>query len=668
MSKKTYRKNNILKHSLLRRLVHVVVGNEENLACLAISFFVEQTLIEIGNNRSKSEIVKEIKNVFLLSFSSEEITEALSKLVSDGKIIISTSQRYSLEIKRLEEIRKKNSESKKFEDKIFSDWLVIISTKHPNLSDSDKRCLVSDLQLYLNKIFLQHGAECVTLIYPDEEKVNDLLDTYSIENLDEMFPDRSEQLRNIRQAEFPLFLRQLDNDKKTYFAGLLDGTFVYNLIQVDPQTQKFIQDNYKNYRLYLDTNVLYSLFDLQDKRRSTSVEEAIKLAKSFGMKVVVSARTVDEMKKSISHKKDLLLKSPEIKRELAEVGADISEEENFITAYWRAFHNTGISKNDFIEKFTHVSELLLAKNIPIENAVDFDSKTIEEERKALKVALLPQRKTENVARHDAYHRILINSLRKNAEQKQIPDKYWFLSLDSMLLKYDRNTREKGDSPFVLLPHQLLQILRPFGRRSQDYDAVFFELFSRPQIKSAQGVLPTNLTQKILAKMSGFSDLPPEIALGIILDQSFRKNVLEYQDDDTKLIALVENKTESALTTELKEYKERLEKLELDNQKQNRMKEADDMNNRRTNTTNEGQIEFYKNLAFYISIILFVVVNVTVFTNFWGNFGKIIKCIAILLDLGSFALILRIKWRLGMIIAIVLGAIGVLGFIIQTVDR
>ena len=667
MNKQKFTKNeHELKHHLLRRLVHVVVGSEENVASSAITFFIEQTLLELGNNKSQREIVQGVRQVFLLNFTTEEIAGALERLSSNGKIL-NTAGRYSLEINRAEEIKKKNVEARTFEERIFADWLVVILSKYPNLSEDDKKCLIADLQLYLNKIFLQHGAECVALIYPEEEKLNQLLKNYSTETLDKILPERSELLKEIRRVEFPLFLRQIDNEKKIYFAGILDGTFVYNLVQVDPLTQKLIRDNYKNYHLYLDTNLLYSLFDLQDKRRTSTVEKAINLAKSFGMKVVVSQQTVEEMKKSIALKKDLLFSSPTIKRELAEVGADISEEENFITAYWRAFHKTGISKVDFVEKLTHVSELLAAKNIPVEKNIEFGNDVIEKEIELLNTSLLPQRKTENVARHDAYHKVLIRELRKEAEQQQKPDKYWFLSLDSLLLTYDRKTQEKGETPFVFLPHQLLQILRPFGQRTQDYDATFFELFSRPQIKSAQGVLPTNLTQKILAKMSGFNDLPPEIALGIILDQSFRKNILGAGDDDTALNALIETQTENVLITELRGYKERLEQLELESQKRGRMSEAEAREKQREDTQQEKQIVFYKNLALGALFVLLLLANILVYFYLWEHLNNFLKGVALLVDIGLLALVIGIRWKLSRSFEIVLGVIGVVGFILQIID-
>jgi len=194
MSKNHFTQNeNELKHHLLRRLVHVVVGSEEGIADSAITFFVEQTLLELGNNKSQREIVQGVRQVFLLNFTPEEVAGALEKLSTNGKILNSTG-RYSLEINRAEEIKKKNVDGRVFEERIFADWVVIISSKYPNLSDEDKKHLIADLQLYLNKIFLQHGAECVTLIYPEEAKLNQLLKNYSTETLDKILPERSEIL------------------------------------------------------------------------------------------------------------------------------------------------------------------------------------------------------------------------------------------------------------------------------------------------------------------------------------------------------------------------------------------------------------------------------------------------------------------------------------------
>jgi len=653
---------------LLRRLVHVVVGSEEETSDPILGFFIEQTLLEVGNNQSLRKIVRGIQQVFLLNFSPPEITPALQKSVQAGRVVASQDSRYSLEARRADELRKQNSETRNFEDMIYSEWSALLTTKYPDLSDEDKKNLVADLRLYLNKVFLRHGAECAILIYPEETKLNALLERSSVETFDKELPKRSQKIFEIRAAEFPLFLRQLDNEKKVYFARILDGTFIYSLVQIDPSTQALVRDNFRNYKIYLDTNILYALFDLHNPQRTTTIEKTVNLAtKTFNIKFVVSQHTVEEMKKSIASKKDLLLSSPPIKRELAEIGADISEDENVITSYWRAFHRTGISKEDYIEKLSHVPEMLAAKNISIEKTQGFADSVIEKEINALNAAIIPQRKSDNIARHDAYHKLLIQRVRKEAETKQTHQKFWFLSLDGLLLIYDLKTRGKGESPFMMFPHQLLQILRRFEQRTRDYDAAFFELFSRPQIKSAQGVLPTNLTQKVLAKMSGFEDLPPDIALSIILDQTFRKSVLEATDE-TALNQIIAEKTESVLATELKQHRERLEALELEKSKKGRTTEADAAQRKRDLAKKDGTITFYQTLSFMAFLALLIVFNILTYIYLWGHLNKILKALLTLVDTGLLIGVLRVRWQLTKSVAWAVGIIGVIGSILQIINQ
>ena len=85
-------KDKDLQH-LLRRLVHVVVGSEEETSDPILGFFIEQTLLEVGNNQSLRKIVRGIQQVFLLNFSPPEITPALQKSVQAGRVVASQDSR-----------------------------------------------------------------------------------------------------------------------------------------------------------------------------------------------------------------------------------------------------------------------------------------------------------------------------------------------------------------------------------------------------------------------------------------------------------------------------------------------------------------------------------------------------------------------------------------------
>ena len=652
-----------LKHHALRRLAHIVVGGEEpDIINSVLEFFVEQTILEKGNKRSQHEIIKGIQGIFLIKFSNNEVSETISRLLKRGSLRKEFGGRFSLEIRKVEELRKLNTETKDFEDKILNEWIELVSLRH-NLSEEAKSWLLADLQTYLHRIFLKHGAECVVLIYPDDNRLNTLVRSYSSDEFDKILPKRAPKIMEIRKIEFPLFLKEIDDEKKKYFASLLDGTFIYTLIQVDPQTKKLLKENFKNYTFYLDTNVLYSLFDLANTR-ATTVEKALNLARTFGIKISVSQKTVGEMKKSIEMRGELLLKSPEIKRELGEIGATISEEEDFITAYWRAFHRTGISKQDFIQKFSHITDLLLAKNIPVDKkATSFEREILEKEKELLNESI-SIKKNDSVAEHDAYHRLLIRAARQEAEGNQTAKKYWFLTLDNQLLIYDVKTKQKGEIPFALFPHQLFQILRPFTQRTADYDTTFIELFSRPQIKHAQGVLPNNLAEKILTKLSSFKDLPPDIAINIMLDSVFIKTVRKNESKtirDQKINEEVEN----LLVIELTQLKERLEEIQSQKRKDARSFEAKSVSEQRLSKTKERELFSYKIWMVFILIILLALVNV-IFKDYWGEADKIFRGLWVLGDIILAYLILKIVWKTNKILKLIMIILGTLGFILQVI--
>ena len=139
------------------------------------------------------------------------------------------------------------------------------------------------------------------------------------------------------------------------------------------------------------------------------------------------------------------------------------------------------------------------------------------------------------------------------------------------------------------------------------------------------------------------------------------------DDDVALNNLIEKQTDNVLITEIREYKERLERLELENQKRSRMTEAEMTEKQREDTKQEKQIKFYKNLAFGVSLVLLVTANVLLGLYLWGHLNKVLKGFVLLIDTGLLIFILRIRWKLSTSIVIGIGVIGFIASILQIVD-
>lgn len=689
---------------MIRKLAYILPAINIEVAESVTGFFIAQSLLEIGNNKSLNEVKKGIYKIFLLKFENAEIQEAINKLIEDKNVIIKNN-RYSLDIKYLSELKQKGSEVKGREDKIFYIWTEDISKKYPELTKGDILSLKYDLQLYLNKIFLQHGVACVSLIYPDN-KIFQFEVKYTEDELYKSLPDRGVEINDIRKLEFPLFLKETNSDKQTYFSCVLDGVFIYSSVQVDPQLKNFLAANFNKYAFFLDTNVLYSLFDLGNIKSKNEIEKLLIKVKDLGIKLCVSGKTVKEMKKSVELKGDELARSLTIKRGLADIGADLALEDNFITAYWRAFNRTGISKDDFIQKFSHIDELLKFKEIEVVyDTPDFPNDLLEEEKN--KLMSFAASKTHNTAEHDAYHKLLINYLRDSSKKDGTFNKYWFLTIDRSLDIYSREAREKGESPFSMMLHQFLQILRPITDRTQDFDKTFFELFSRPHIKSSKNILPFNMVEQIMATISSYQDLPDSLAVDIIMDGKLREVILKDGNVGSK--ESIEDLVKKELSGKIKEMEERIKLLEekskqgeenmekaktefsqrlkeneevittnqgkLEEKDKNLSKSTDELNQTRAKIADKEKSVLEKNrqinilrCSLIVSLFLILITaNVLFYIYLPNNLSEIIIVCTIIIDLMLSVFILNIKWKVSKALSYILVAIALITFIVGGAD-
>lgn len=647
-----------VENHALRKLAHLLAGEEGGAIENARRFLVEQAFLEGRNEKSLTEITDTVGSLFSISFSKAEISATLASLRQTS--VVEKNGRFSLRPEREGGLKKINSETKFREKAIYEEWVQSISARHPQLTESEREILLSDLRLYINKTFFINGAETGAFIDAEVGEGSKVIST----DLEKLLPSRNRKISEVRRIEFPRFFRDADEKRRNYFAQLLDGTFIYNIIQVDPSTLSIIKQNFKNYVFYLDTNILYSLLNLEDSRKSSSIEKTISMAESYGMKIVVSSKTLQEMKTSIEFKSKLLLKSPNIRKDLAELGADLSEEENFTTAYWRAYAKTGVTKEDFIAKFKHIPELLKAKQITvIDDTYQPKNKVLEAET-ALLQNIAPA-KTTNIAKHDAYHRLLISWLRDREDGKGGDRKFWFLSWDSQVATYAFTTRKSGEQPFAVLPHQLMQILRLYSSRTQDYDATFIDLFSKPQIKSAQGVLPNDFAEKVTAKISNYFDLPADLAIKIMMDSEFIKKIINepkasVQDEEIKkkideeLINKVTDLTKKVLTLEEAKTKESRARNDL---------QADYAATSAEIVRKNKTIEHLKIGIIILSFVSVAVINIFLFLSYWDTTPISLRIIWIIIDLILLFLILNIKWKINTIFYYITGVAALITTIV-----
>ncbi|MEK7107046.1 MAG: hypothetical protein AAB899_02565 [Patescibacteria group bacterium] len=646
--------NTEIPRSIARKFAHLIVaGDDEKSLHKSIDYLTQQVLLEKGAG-SPRVVRNNFEEYFHIKFGEDEISESLGRLVRQG-FAKEGNGAFSLDVKQEGYLKKLNADTRSKERQIYNTWIASISPKYPELTQQDREWLIDDLKVYLYRLFLRNGAECAALLNP--ARTSNTI-AQSSEELLRHLPQRSKEIATIRKIEFPRFLSDAHTERRVYFASLLDGTFIYQIIQTDPDTFKAIKDNFKNYTFYLDTNILFSILGLRDAHQTSTVEKAFEIAKSFGIKFVVSTKTMEEMRFAIQSQADALLRSPTVRRDLAEIGADISEEESLTTAYWRAYAKTGISREDFLERFRHLSDLLNAKNIQVVDDHFIPArKTLKAEKEALKKSI-QIKKSENVAEHDAYHRLLISFLRDWAFKKNSPQRYWFLSWDNQLSKYANKVRKSDEVSFLYLPHQLVQMLRLYTQRTTDYDETFLELFTRPQIKSAQNVIPNDFAEKVLTKISSFSDLPEELAVKIMLDSSFISRIANTSDQN--ISKEIDKEVDTRVAEQLKDLNSRVKRLERQNLESAKEKEQIQTDASASIGRKDKQADRIRTALLIMSLLFLIAVAYIFYDKLWDQLTLIPRLIALVIGLGAMLGVLRLKWNIGVTFAHIGTAIGISG--------
>jgi len=544
----------------IRRLCHFVPTEEkENMPALLHEFLVKHAMIELGTEpHSLLDIKGSLSRLFNLDFEKEEIEGAIERLKGKKSVISSLQDVYSLDIRTYSELKKSLKDSEDFEQRIIDQWLEEIERKYSGLDQDDLKLLEEDLWIYLTKIFARHGAECATLIYAGQEEAK----RFIAELKDDIFtflPGRSPGLHKIRIIELPNFFKNASAERKRYIAQFLDSTFIIHMLHIDKNCSALIQKQFKDYRLYLDTNFVYRLLGLQGSVLQKAAERAVKLAQRLNFILIVSTRTIGEWDDSIKWATKRLKEHP-LPRSFAKIGAEYTTEEDFTTAYWHEYTKSGISIDDFFAIYQRIEDLLKEYNIKISNALcDRIKKDPELQKETDKVNWASfHYKSEKVAEHDAFHRLLILRLRGKTPPKRFSDaKVWFLTCDTSLSVYDRSAR-KGSTgvPFCILSNQWIQIMRPLLPRTLDFDKTFADLLISPYFKT-YGHLPSDVTQKILGRVAQFKYHSPELAVKILTDRHLTEQ-LNQTEGEGKAIELIDNATAKA-AEEFREERDRLKK-------------------------------------------------------------------------------------------------------------
>lgn len=452
------------------------------------------------------------------------------KVLIDDELISQSNDRFVLSYNCYSLMKSKVKEVSDFQEQILESWInESIIPQFGELDSVEISNLKDNLIQFLAILFLNHGAESKALI--ENNLVNG--EYLSTNDVVEDLIYHNQIVKDIAKKEFPLFLGSPNANIRRYLEQLIEKAFRYLTTICDPKVLEDIKLAIKGKELYLDSSTVYRLLNLQGEHRYQIIKEVVSLSREFGLKLKVSAITLKELERRISFDSKVLLEHP-TPVALSVVGYKYMTEENFVSTYWRTAKKQGIEIEDFISKYKNIDLVLEEEGIEVEKIMPVLSEEFNREWTELisKINIRNDHdKSAAAAEHDAYLVSLMDELRKTQVINRFLDSpAWILTTDHFFIRFQKTeNRYKDNTPFALLPTQLIQILRFTKPTDNKFNEMFLNVFSRTFVPMSDGLSNVH-TQKILSRISQYKGSTPLLAEKVLSDQYFRNR---YKQSETE---------------------------------------------------------------------------------------------------------------------------------------
>lgn len=578
------------------RLAHFNPSAQDDYGNQLLDYFVLDSLATGGGpllKISAEQINADLKRRFHLDFEVPEIINAGKRLAGRKMITLSGIEQTKLEkgivpqFQILPDIYEKINRNiniiKELEDETIISWKNEICERYNDypIVKQNINLIEEKLHSFTSKMFMQHGVECVALLYQDNPKAQQWLMKISVPILDDLFKTSS-IIDEIAKVEIPRFFKTIDNKRIRYINSLFNASFFWHTIQIDEKCSRLLREVVKGQKLLLDNNILYSLIGLHGAKPMKSVHHILRMAQELGYELLVTTKTIDEFNESLRIR---IKENKPIPKELARIAIQNLECDNFMVCYWKEFVDNGISIEEFVAEKSHIEEILNNLKINITHKIRKDIESSQEllKEESLLRQVAPPNTDEHVIEHDAFHRLLIQKMRRGEKYNFSEADVWFLTHDTKLPVYDRIARKGRQSlPFCLLTNQWVQINRPLLARisdKNDLEESYNSLVTQPYLRAMLSSFPIERAyNEVLGRLARYKNIPTQLVLRIVTDTHFAVTIAQ-ETNETVIVEKIDNKIVD-LYSQLFKEKEKLivDKNELEKRISNIEKELSDSKN------------------------------------------------------------------------------------------
>lgn len=523
-----------------------------------------------GSCETVAECRGSIETLFGICFEELSIAAVLNRLVKSGRVL-HERDRFTLadeQRARLEELAR---ESQAVAEQALGDWRTFLESKWPlNANELDQ--LEKSLTVFLATVLRRHGAEATLLLYPESEHAQRLYTQIEEAGFDFLEPVAPE-LVEIRDIALSQFIRSPTDAQRACLNQNLNVAYFQTVLSIDPEGARLVAEIARGQRVYLDTNFVYRLLGVQGPRYVKPAEAILRATQAAGYECCITPWTLDEFRASLKRSRDFLDRYPIPPDQYADLAADATSDENFITAYWRKVRS-GLKPADFFAYYSAVEQHLKDRGIPVIEegctAVQQQEEEIADQVSLLAKAAHGRYRHPATLEHDVKHRLLVKKLRGQGQKTFSNARYWFLTHDSVLPRYD-HLASHGEYAlaFCVSAGVWFQIMEAFRSKTDDPEQSLADMMASPYVRYRRTLSP-EAALAIVARVHQYEGGTPELAASVLMDSAATDEIEAATTEEERL-----EKIDSAIVAAAQEAQEEArQSRELATQERERAESAE----------------------------------------------------------------------------------------------
>lgn len=416
---------------------------------------IESVLLECGAKEySVHQIIDFIQERYGITFDEESVKDIVSSKKEEGFF---TNQRNGDLFVCLSEKRKQTLQTK-ISNKTIDFFISQFQKEYAQLvAKVDSKSI---LYKFLYDIFSTNTASFQKLI--DNKK--DLSGIINLENSN--YNEKEKEIINN-------FLQWDNYEKNKAVFDIASYALEYCMLTNKNGSSSIHLDNLKNKSFYLDTNIIYRALGINGENRQKRSQTFLKKFSDSGEKIIISKSTETEFKDGIKGHIERIRKfdSPRVNSKLfqeVEVQRDI----------YNFYHKWRMGKANYsldlfmAEIYTIYDNFKKEFKIEVDTQKPFDVKDKKNEEllkdytsSISSFKLKEGNEIIGSATIDAENILWIEKKRENKVQNIFDTKFFFISTDQGLRRWDYQREDK--TPIVLLPSQWMSILLRYLNRTED---------------------------------------------------------------------------------------------------------------------------------------------------------------------------------------------------------